>query len=129
MKTLMAGALAATLVAGLGILPMSVKAGPPIEMPGGDAFETKLSQQLEDANAEVQSQLLSDPTLAGLDNAATDAAAPEPAPRETVTIDKKLAGVPGDEKFEAAYAAWLEQRNEELKDELSRDQTGPGKLR
>jgi hypothetical protein len=124
MKTLMVGAFASALVAGLIIGPMAVNAATPIDMPGGDAFETKLDKQLEDANAEIQKELQNDPTLADLN--ATPA--PEPAPREELTIGD-TRGVPGDEKFEAAFNAWLERQNEELNEELSRDPTGAGKMR
>ena len=128
MKALMAGAFAATFAAGASLVAMPVGAMTPIEMPGGDAFEAKLSQQVEDANAEAESRLRNDPTLAGMDTTA-ETAAPEPAVREAITIDKKVEGVPGDETFEAAFAAWLRQGDEALKDQLSRDPTGLGKMR
>jgi hypothetical protein len=101
-------------------------------MPGGDAFETKLDQQIEDANAEARRELANDPALAQSEAAAAaaaDSTAPDPAPREVVTIDKDVTGVPGDEKFEAALNAWIERQNEELNSELARDPTGMGKLR
>ena len=128
MKTLMAGAFAATFFTGASFVPMPVGAMTPTEMPGGDAFEAKLSQQLEDADAEVESRLRNDPTLAGAATTA-DTASQEPTAREAITIAKKVEGVPGDEKFEAAFAAWLQQGDEALKDQLSRDPTGLGKMR
>jgi hypothetical protein len=124
MKTRMVGAFASALVAGLLTGPIAANAVTPIDMPGGDAFETRLDKQLEDANAEIQRELRNDPTLADL-NAAP---APEPAPREELTIGD-IQGVPGDEKFEAALNAWLERQNDELNDELSRDPSGAGKGR
>jgi hypothetical protein len=130
MRTPVAQALGAALVAALGLAPISTYAKMPIEMPGGDAFETKLDQQIENANAEAQREVAKDPASAQFDTAAAaDAPAPEPAPRETVTIDKDISGVPGDEKFETTLNAWIERQNDELNRELARDPTGLGKPR
>jgi hypothetical protein len=130
MRTPVAQALGAALAAALGLAPISTYAKMPIEMPGGDAFETKLDQQIENANAEAQREVAKDPASAQFDAAAAaDAPAPEPAPRETVTIDKDISGVPGDEKFETTLNAWIERQNDELNRELARDPTGLGKPR
>ncbi|HEY1259816.1 MAG TPA: hypothetical protein VGF34_11250 [Stellaceae bacterium] len=125
-------AIGAALAMALGLASASTDAKMPIDMPGGDAFETKLDQQIEDANAEARRELANDPALAQSEAAAAaaaDSTAPDPAPREVVTIDKDVTGVPGDEKFEAALNAWIERQNEELNSELARDPTGMGKLR
>ncbi|HEY1301146.1 MAG TPA: hypothetical protein VGF07_11665 [Stellaceae bacterium] len=130
MRTPVAQALGAALAATLGLAPISTYAKMPIEMPGGDAFETKLDQQIENANAEAQREVAKDPASAQFDAAAAaDAPAPEPAPRETVTIDKDISGVPGDKKFETTLSAWIERQNDELNRELARDPTGLGKPR
>jgi hypothetical protein len=127
MKTLVTITLAAGFAVCLSLVPASVEAASPIDMPGGDAFETKLSQQLDEANAAVENELRSDPTLAGL--AAADGGTQEPATPEAISIDKQVEGVPGDEKFEAAFAAWLQQADEAIKNDLSRDPAGLEKIR
>ncbi|MGH7060506.1 MAG: hypothetical protein ACREFH_08985 [Stellaceae bacterium] len=127
MRMLPSAAIALVMI--LGLAAISGDAKMPIEMPGGDAFETTQNQQIEGANAEAQRELAADPALAQSDAAAADTAAPDPAPREVVTIDKNVSGVPGDEKFEATLTAWTERQNEEVNSALARDPTGLGKLR
>jgi acyl-CoA synthetase (AMP-forming)/AMP-acid ligase II len=114
MRTPMAVVLVAAFTAGMVLVPMSAEAGMPAGMPGEERFEAWLSQLLEDANAQVQSELLKDPTTADLVTEA-NARSQEEAPR--------------DEKFETELAASLKQADEQLKDELSRDPTGAGRTR
>ena len=119
--------LAAAFAAGIALAPIPAETRMPGGMPGEQEFEAFLSQQLDQANAQVQSELSKDPTTADLVSEA-NAVSQETAPRATVSIDK-VSGVLGDEKFETDLAGWLKQADELVKDELSRDPTGMGRTR
>src|SRR5260370_42036119 len=118
MRTPMAVVLVAAFTAGMVLVPMSAEAGIPAGKAGEERFESWVSQQLEDANAQVQRDLLNDPTTADLITAA-NARSQEEAPREAVLIDK-IRGVFGDGELENPLAAWLKQPDEQLQDDLSR---------
>ena len=127
MRTLMALVLVAAPTAGMVLVSMSAGAKMLAGMPGEERFEASLNQLLEDANTQVVSGMLSDPTMAGLVED-TNISSQEEAPREAVSIDT-IRGVPGDPKFETEFAVWLKQVDEQLKYELSTDPTGAGRAR
>jgi hypothetical protein len=115
--------LVAAVTAGMVLVPTSSGAG----MTGDERFEASLRQLVEEANTQVVSQLENDPTTANV-FAGTNSGSEEAAPREAISVGT-ISGVPGDPKFEAEFATWLRQADEQLKNELSNDPTGVGRVR
>ena len=127
MATLMATVLVAAFAAGMVLAPTSSRAEGAPGRTGDERFEASLQQLVEEANTQVISQLDKDPTAAQLITE-PNPASQEGAPREAISVGT-ISGVPGDPKFEAEFATWLRQVDEQLKDELSNDPTGIKRVR
>lgn len=95
-----------------------------VGVPGEQGFETRLTELLEEADAQVQSELKNDPTLATVVSVAdeTSVSPNEGADLQPVSVDG-IHGVPGEERFEAQLTAWLEEVDSRLREELSTDPT------